>query len=65
MPDLPGRTLSLPTVRSRRVGLDVLMSAGEGCLDCHVGEPHVCPLLFWDRLTLVEDEFGSWREAER
>lgn len=52
------------TVRRRRVGTDAFMSPGEGCLDCFVGEPHVCPLLVWTTLTVVEDEHGVCTVAE-
>lgn len=46
------------TVRRRWPGTDAYMSPGEGCLDCFIGEPHVCPLLAWTTFSVVEDEHG-------
>lgn len=52
--------LLLDTVVRRWPGADQAMQPGEGCADCFVGEPHVCPLLGWASLRLTQDEFGSW-----
>jgi hypothetical protein len=49
--------LQLPVVRRRGPSLD---AAEMPCADCHVGEPHVCPLLYWDTLTITEDEWGGY-----
>lgn len=57
---MSGRVVAvLPTVISRSLGTDAVMSAGEGCLDCFVGEPHVCRKLRWAWLVVRENEYGS------
>lgn len=53
----PSRTV-FDTVVTRRLSPDLLMQPGEGCADCFVGEPHVCPNLTWAHLVVTTDEYG-------
>lgn len=47
--------MRLPTTYRLFDGFDVMP-----CVDCHVGEPHMCPRLVWVDLVLTEDEYGAY-----
>lgn len=51
------KTVRLPVVTRRSVSLD---RAEMPCVDCFIGEPHVCPLLEWSEVVYEPDEWGGY-----
>jgi len=49
--------LVLPAVQRVSVSLD---RAELPCVDCFVGEPHICRLLTWGELVIEQDEWGGY-----
>jgi hypothetical protein len=53
----PRERVVLEVVAQRSVSLD---RAEMPCVDCFVGEPHVCPLLEWSEVVYERDEWGGY-----
>lgn len=57
-PCSPDPAVTLPVVR--RLSPALLDAAEMPCVDCFIGEPHVCRWLVWDEVTITQDEWGGY-----